>query len=629
MPRDDHSSPSASGGEFRVNPGIVKQQSVLRRRRRIFAGLAATTIAALVAAFALVMATDGIGWLDICLIGLFAFNLPWLVVGFWNGAIGLFILVRDHGRLDRILPIAQPAADMEITARTAIVVPIHEEEPGLVFRHLRAIVASLRQTGGADAFELFVLSDTRSEAIARREEELFAAWRGEVGAASPAVHYRRRALNSGFKAGNIREFCERRGGDFDLMLVLDADSVMSGPAMLRCVRLMQANPDLGILQTLVVGMPTESAFARLFQFGMRHGMRTYTVGSAWWQGDCGPYWGHNAVVRLAPFIRHCRLPRLAGEPPLGGDVLSHDQLEAVLMRKAGWAVRVLPIEDGSWEATPPTLPDYVRRDLRWCHGNLQYLRLRLPGVHRMGRVQIVLAILMYAGSPVWLAFLVLTTLGLFVDGGSTLIGPVAPPLAGYAVPASVLGLGVFVAVVGMSLAPKLFGLVYAFADRRQRRAFGGGGRLLAGALAELVFSLLLAPVMSVAHTIFIVGLMARRRLQWRPQLRTGRPVRWGRAAARLWPQTGLGLIWAAILATTAPSLIPWAAPIIAALVLAVPFAVVGSRPGFGRMLRRLSLCATPEERTPPTEIAAVSPWLYAPSPRPMHAPPALFEFECG
>jgi membrane glycosyltransferase len=197
------------------------------------------------------------------------------------------------------------------------------------------------------------------------------------------------------------------------------------------------------------------------------------------------------------------------------------------------------------------------------------------------------------------------------------------------VPTTALGLGVFIAVVGMSLAPKLFGLVYAFSDVCQRRAFGGAGRLVAGAAAELVFSLLLAPVMSVAHTIFILGLVARRRLQWRPQMRTGRSLGWAKAAARLWPQTVLGLIWATILAGVAPDVIPWAAPVLVGLILAVPFAVFGSRPELGRLLRRLGLCATPEEFAPPAELIAVCPWLQASMRLSPEAAAAQLEFERG
>ena len=159
------------------------------------------------------------------------------------------------------------------------------------------------------------------------------------------------------------------------MLPLDADSLMAGEAVLRLVRIMQAHPRLGILQSLVVGAPAASAFARIFQFGMRHGMRAYTMGSAWWIGDCGPFWGHNAVVRIAPFREHCGLPILPGGPPLGGHVLSHDQVEAALMRRAGYEVRVLPEERGSWEENPPTIFEFSARDLRWCQGNMQYWRL--------------------------------------------------------------------------------------------------------------------------------------------------------------------------------------------------------------------------------------------------------------
>lgn len=304
------------------------------------------------------------------------------------------------------------------------------------------------------------------------------------------------------------------------------------------------------------------------------------------------------------------------------------------MRKAGWAVRVLPIEEGSWEATPPTLPDYIRRDLRWCHGNLQYLRLRLPGLHLMGRVQIGLAILMYAGSPAWLAFLALGTLGLFVGGGPVVAKPNVLVLAGHAVSGTVLGIGIFATVLALSLAPKIFGLVYALTNGRQRQAFGGGLRLVAGAVAEVLFSMLLAPVMSVAQTVFIAGLMTKRRLQWRPQwrpqMRFPRSVGWATAARYLWPQTTLGLVWAAMLMVLAPATLPWAAPVLAGLVLAIPLAVVTSRPVVGRLLHRLGIGAMPEELAPTPEIAAVCPrWRNAPPAVPIPAGASLFEPERG
>ena len=256
-------------------------------------------------------------------------------------------------------------------------------------------------TGEGGAFSYFVLSDTSDPAVGAAEEAAVEAWK----AADPdreRILYRRRTDNTGYKAGNVRDFCARWGKDYTLMLPLDADSLMSGDQIVRLVRMMQAHPKIGILQSLVVGMPSASAFARIFQFGMRHGMRSYTMGQAWWVGDCGPFWGHNALVRIKPFHEQCDLPMLPGKPPLGGHVLSHDQVEATLMRRAGYEVRVLPVERGSWEENPPTMLEFARRDVRWCQGNMQYLKLLdLPGLYPMSRFQLVWAILMFIGIPAW------------------------------------------------------------------------------------------------------------------------------------------------------------------------------------------------------------------------------------
>src|SRR5262249_5221156 len=153
--------------------------------------------------------------------------------------------------------------------------------------------------------------------------------------------------------------------------------------------------------------PSTSAFARLFQFGMRLSMRSYTIGAAWWQGECGPFWGHNAVFRIAPFTAHCDLPLR----PDGSHILSHDQVEATLMRRAGYEVRVLRDRARAWEQTPPTPAEFLRRDLRWCQGNMQYWPfLRWPGMKFVSRYQLIFAILMFIGSPAWIGMLVFGTL---------------------------------------------------------------------------------------------------------------------------------------------------------------------------------------------------------------------------
>jgi membrane glycosyltransferase len=313
------------------------------------------------------------------LVVLFAVTLPWYVIGFWNATIGFLFMRFARDPVAAVTPAAAGVrGDEPITASTAILMCIRNETPERTARYLAPLVDGLAADPAAGRFHVYILSDTDVPAIAAAEEAHFAAlaaaWRQRI-----AVIYRRRPLNTGFKAGNIRDFCERWGANYDFAVVLDADSLMTAAAVTRLVRIMQADPRLGILQSLVTGLPSTSAFARLFQFGMRLGMRSYTIGSAWWQADCGPYWGHNAVIRLAPFMAHCQLPTLPDGALVGGHVLSHDQIEAVLMRRAGYEVCVLAEEGASFEENPPTLIEFIRRDLRWLQGSVErFVGRRFP-----------------------------------------------------------------------------------------------------------------------------------------------------------------------------------------------------------------------------------------------------------
>ena len=345
--------------------------------------------------------------------------------------------------------------------KTAVFMTVRNEDPERAILRLKTVKASVDATGEGGAFSWFVLSDTNDPAVGAAEEAAVDAWK----AADPdrdRIVYRRRTDNTGYKAGNVRDFCARWGKDFALMLPLDADSLMSGDQIVRLVRMMQAHPKIGILQSLVVGMPSASAFARIFQFGMRHGMRSYTMGQAWWVGDCGPFWGHNALVRIKPFHEQCDLPMLPGTPPLGGHVLSHDQVEATLMRRAGYEVRVLPVERGSWEENPPTMLEFARRDVRWCQGNMQYLKLLdLPGLYPMSRFQLVWAILMFIGIPAWTLMIALL--------------PVAA-WEGRSVPDFPTGLasGLYVTFFAMYLMPKIAGVLDVMLTRAASRATAAG-----------------------------------------------------------------------------------------------------------------------------------------------------------
>jgi membrane glycosyltransferase len=386
------------------------------------------------------------------------------------------------------------------------------------------------------------------------------------------------------------DFLDHHAEGFELMLTLDADSAMSATAVLRLVRALLADPTLAIAQHLTVGLPASSAFPRLFQFGMRAGMRTWAIGQAWWQGDEGPYWGHNAVVRIAPFRAHCRLPLL----PDGRHVLSHDQVEAAVLRGAGWGVRVLPDEDGSWEANPPTLPEFLRRELRWLAGNLQYRHLLcLPGLRPMGRWQLVQAILLFTGAPLYLLFLLAAATAAATDGTSPF--PEAPALA------------LTAAWLGALYAPKLLGYAEVALSPGLRQRYGGLARLVGGAAAEIGFTLLLDAVSAVAKTGAILHLACGADAGWKPQNRNDRGVTWREAIRLLWPQTALGVLVFAGFATAGWTATLWALPLAGGLLAAIPLAVLTADRRLGEWLRARLIAAMPEEIAAHQQSAAVQP----------------------
>jgi membrane glycosyltransferase len=579
-------------------------------RRVLFAVLFAATMAGSLALAALALAPGGFGIVDVTLLALFAVTLPWMVAGFWNAVIGLLIVRLCADPIAAVMPMAaRIRGDEPVTASTAILLCIRNELPERIIRNLEPMLAGLDAAGYGERFHLFILSDTGDASIAANEEACFTAltarWGDRVG-----ITYRRRAVNTGFKAGNIRDFCERWGRTHDFAVTLDADSLMTADAVLRLVRIMQANPGLGILQGLIVGLPSTSAFARVFQFGMRLGMRSYTIGSAWWQGDCGPYWGHNAVLRLEPFIAHCALAALPGDGPEDRHILSHDQIEAVLMRAAGYDVRVLPQEDLGWEENPPTLIEFIRRDLRWCQGNMQYWRfLLLPGVKPVSRYQLVLAIVMFIGSPAWIGLLMLGTLAVaFCDTPASFIRADA-------------GIALFACVVVMWFAPKIASVIEILLRPELRRGFGGAGLFMTNCVIEAVFSILLCPILWLGHTIFLTGLPFGREIGWIGQTRDDHAVPFTLALRNLWPHTLLGCAALGLLAMTHPAAIPYALFLAGGPALAIPFAMMTAWPWLGSLAARVGVGRLPEETTRPAVLLALAlPAIESAAPLPRPSP---------
>ena len=576
-----------------TTPTGTQSSDELGRRRLIMVTLNVLSYLGLLWGVGSVLAAGGWTLVDMVMMVAFAIGSPWTVLGFWNSVIGLWLL---HGARDPIAQVAPfaKAADIEtpLAIRTAILMTLRNEDPARAFLRLKTVKESLDATGQGDKFSYFILSDTNKPDVGAAEEAAAEAWRKTL-ADPDQVIYRRRSENTGYKAGNVRDFCERWGAEYELMLPLDADSLMSGEAIVRLVRIMQAHPRLGILQSLVVGMPSESAFARIFQFGMRHGMRSYTMGQAWWVGECGPFWGHNALVRIKPFAEQCHLPVLPGKPPLGGHVLSHDQVEATLMRRAGYEVRVLPEERGSWEENPPTMLDFIQRDVRWCQGNMQYVKLLdLPGLLPMSRFQLVWAILMFLGIPAWTLMIGLLPVAAWE----------AQSIADY--PAS-LAIALYIAFFTMYLSPKLAGLADAMLTRGGMARYGGALRFAASAVLELVFSFLQGAVSTVRTSIFMIGLLFGKSVTWSGQSRDAYGISWKTALSALWPQLAFGIVVCGALAIISPTVLLWSLPLTAGYLLAVPFGVITANPALGRAMKSTGLCGIPEDFDPPKEIRAV------------------------
>ena len=562
-----------------------------------------------------VLPGHGEGWAEQGLLLLFGVLFAWISAGFWTGLMGTWVLLRGHDpqAVTNVLRRGGPATPIPADARTAVIMPICNEHVPTVFAGIRATYESLAQTDAAEHFDFFVLSDT-SDPDTRAAEQ--AAWSELVqalqrdAAAAPLrapvrVHYRWRQHRTRRKAGNVADFCRRFGADYRYMVVLDADSVMTGECLTSLVRMMQAHPDAGIIQTAPRACGHETLHARIQQFGARVYGPLFTTGMHFWQLGESHYWGHNAILRMAPFIEHCALAPLPGQTSLSGDVMSHDFVEAALMRRAGWKVWIAHDLEGSYEQVPPNLLAELQRDRRWCHGNLQNSRLMFePGLHPVHRTVFLTGVLAYVSAPLWLAFLLLSTL-LFASQSHEIPKYFLQPYQLFPVwPAANLKLmlTLFSLTAVLLLAPKLLSLA-VIVLRGQAWRYGGVARLLLGALLEFVHSLLLAPVRMLFHTQFVLAALTGWKLAWKSPPRDDASTRWGEAARRHGAHTALALLWLTAILIGSASVPWWLSPVIVGLLLAIPMSALSSRAAAGRWLRARGVLLTPEELRQPPVLA--------------------------
>jgi len=568
------------------------------RRALVLGGAVAVTAVAAYQMY-LVLGVGGLTLLEGVILALFVVLFAWIALALVSALCGFASMAAGGGR--RLDP---PGTSLPaLTARTALLMPCYNEQPARVMAALQVIHDDLARLGALHAFDLFILSDTTDPDVWIAEEAAFLALRDRTGG-DEHIFYRRRAENTERKAGNIADWVRRWGGGYAHFLILDADSVMTGETIIRLAGILERNPGVGLVQTLPVIVGGETLFARMQQFAGRVYGPMIAHGIAWWHGAEGNYWGHNAMIRTAAFAAHAGLPTLRGRKPFGGHIMSHDFVEAALLRRGGWAVHMEPGLPGSYEESPPSLADIAVRDRRWCQGNLQHLGVILArGLHPISRLHLAMGIGSYVTAPLWLLFLVTGILislqARFVLPDYFPAGPSLFPLWPAVDP--VRSKWVFIGTMAVLLGPKL--LAYAALMLRERRAFGGALRTLAGVLIETVLAGLIAPVAMLTQSAAVFSILAGRDGGWQPQRRDGViPFRETTRQYRAHTVIGLALGLASYLVS--PSLLLWMSPVVLGLALAIPMAAWTAGRGPGQALRRVGLLRIPEEQAPPAVLAA-------------------------
>ena len=590
MPVQSLSQWSKAEGRRPLDPSRNKSPWLIRLL--IFLGMAGLTAFGAMQMYK-VVEIGGVTTLEWVLVGLFCINFSWIALAFTAALAGFISLLLGRRAL--------PPLPTALNAKTAVLMPIYNEAPSRVFAAMQAIIESVEATGLGAAFEYFFVSDTTDPDVWIAEERAFVAMRQRLGL-KVKLWYRHRPRNTNRKAGNIGDWVTRWGGGYEHMLVLDADSLMTGQAIVQLAAAMERDPDAGIIQTLPLIINRNTLFARLQQFAARVYGPIIAHGLSIWMGRDGNYWGHNAIIRTAAFAAHCGMPDLTGKPPFGGHILSHDFVEAALIRRAGYAVYMLDGIDGSYEESPPSLIDLAGRDRRWCQGNLQHARVMgAKGFHPATRQHFATGIFSYLASPLWLFQLLV---GLVLALQAHYIRPEYFTDEFSLFPAWPLfdaerALSLFAGTMAILLAPKFFGIIIILVNREERRACGGAVRLILSGLLEIMMSALLAPVMMLIQSGSVFEILLGRDSGWKPQRRDDGSIPFADIVRRHRSHAILGAVAGLAVYVMSPALFTWMSPTIIGLLLAIPLSWASGQLGIGLWLRRRGLLATPEETHPP------------------------------
>jgi membrane glycosyltransferase len=548
----------------------------------------------------------GLNGIEIAMLVLFVILFAHVTAGFCTALVGFYVINRggDSSRITNTIP----PGELPPLASTAIVMPVFNEDVSRVFEGLRVIYRSVQETKQLEHFDFFVLSDSNQPNQWIQEEVAWLELCKQVGGFG-RIFYRKRRQSINKKAGNVADFLRRWGRRYRYMIVLDADSIMTGRSMVQLVALMERNPNVGIIQTAPRIVNGETFFARLQSFASRLYSPLFLSGLNYWQQHEGNYWGHNAVIRVQPFIEHCALPDLPGSEPFGGRILSHDFVEAALMRRAGWGVWLAGDIDGSFEEGPPTLIDSAKRDRRWCQGNMQHAwLLTARGFRAANRFHLLMGVMGYVSSPLWLLFMILCTIHVFSqvsapDPQSFIHARDYTSLFGYQVelPAA---LSLFVFTMLMLFLPKIVSVIVTLGRPEEVERFGGRRRLVTSALLETVISALLAPINMAFNSKFVLFILLGQGVSWVTQRRgtEGDGTDWREAIITHAGHTTFGVVWGVCSYIISPPFFLWLSPVVVPLVCSIPISILLSKASIGGALRKVGLLLAPEETFPPYEL---------------------------
>jgi membrane glycosyltransferase len=592
-----HRFPMAYQPRIAKGSVVGLNNTVFLRRLIIFilllasAGFGAHTMTA-------ILSPQGLTTLKWAIIGVFTLLFGWISLTFWTALMGFILLMLKYTpftastRLDREIP---------ESISVAVVMPVYNEDTARIFAGLQTMYKSLQKTGELGHFYFFILSDSDDPNHWQEEEAMWARLCRETEGAD-RIFYRRRKLRIHKKSGNIADFCRRWGVEYQYMIALDADSLMSGRLMTDMVKIMEERPKIGILQTAPKGINQNSLISRINQFTSYSYGALLIAGSSFWQMDEAGFWGHNAIIRLEPFMKYCVLPKLAGSPPFGGEILSHDFVEAALMRRAGWDVWLAYDLTDSYEELPPDLLEELERDCRWCRGNIQHLRLIfMKGISLGHRLLFLNGNMFYFSSLLWFVMLVLMTAYAISDFfHKTQYFPFSHSLfPQWPVQYRHLSMELLTVTIIFLFLPKVLAVLWIFLSGRAR-LFGGTARLCMSVLGETFFSILLAPIKMIFHSWFLLTAMTGGKFDWKRQLRSSQKTSFRRAFKAHWAGSLMALIWAVTGFEVNGNLFLWLLVIVFPLFLSIPISMVLSSSRAGELFRKWGFFLTPQETSPST-----------------------------